>query len=109
MKKVVKLTESDLTNIVKKVIKENDGERRGIGSIIDDVISTFEFSEKGNDELILLANYILDSPEEVAGRILSKLKRGFGAHDEDESGFGEFTTMRADLKSLKNKLGDRKR
>lgn len=107
MKKVVKLTESDLTKIVKRVVNENVDKRREIGTILDDILYSFEFSEKGNDELILLAKFILENPEMVANKILSKLKKGYGAHDEDKTGFGEYTTLRGDLKNLKNKLGEK--
>ena len=47
MKKVLRLTESDLTRIVKRVVKENKNETREINRILDDIISSFEFSEKG--------------------------------------------------------------
>jgi hypothetical protein len=49
MKKVIKLTEKDLTNIVKRVIKENDGERFGFDNeeeYFKDFIEADEFAEK---------------------------------------------------------------
>ena len=108
MKKVLRLTESDLTRIVKSVVKENKNETREINRILDDIISSFEFSEKGNDEMITLAQYILDRPEDVANMIMSKLKQGFGAHDDGDS-FGVYTSRRDNLSNLENKLGSKRR
>ena len=108
MKKVIRLTESDLTRIVKRVVKENKNETREINRILDDIISSFEFSEKGNDEMITLAQYILDRPEDVANMIMSKLKKGFGAHDDGDS-FGVYTSRRDNLSNLENKLGSKRR
>jgi len=107
MKKVVRLTESDLTRIVKRIVKENKNETREINRILDDIISSFEFSEKGNDEMITLAQFILDRPEDVANMIMSKLKKGFGAHDDGDS-FGVYTSRRDDLSNLEGRLGKRK-
>jgi hypothetical protein len=104
MKKVIKLTESDLTRIVKRVIKENRDEKKSISQILDDILSKFEFSEKGNDEMIQLANYILENPENVAQKIYSKLKRGYGAHDEDDDGFGVYTSDRESLRGLDDRF-----
>jgi hypothetical protein len=103
-KKIIRLTESDLTRIVRRVIKENKDERRSIGQIIDDIVSKFEFSEKGNDEMIQLANYILENPENVAQKIYSSLKRGYGAHDEDDDGFGVYTSDRESLRGLDDRF-----
>jgi hypothetical protein len=108
MKKVIRLTESDLTRIVKRVVKENKNETREINRILDDIISSFEFSEKGNDEMITLAQYILDRPEDVANMIMSKLKKGFGANDDGDS-FGVYTSRRDNLSNLENKLGSKRR
>ena len=44
MKKVVRLTESDLAKIVKRTINESK-EKKSIGEIIDHILSKFEFSE----------------------------------------------------------------
>jgi hypothetical protein len=108
MKKVIKLTESDLTNLIKRIVNENKNETREINRILDDIISSFEFSEKGNDEMITLAQYILDRPEDVANMIMSKLKQGFGAHDDGDS-FGVYTSRRDNLSNLENKLGSKRR
>jgi len=108
MKKVIKLTESDLTNLIKRIVNENKNETREINRILDDIISSFEFSEKGNDEMITLAQYILDRPEDVANMIMSKLKQGFGAHDDGDS-FGVYTSRRDNLSNLENKLGPKRR
>ena len=109
MKKVVRLTESDLAKIVKRTINESK-EKKSIGEIIDHILSKFEFSEKGNDEMITLANYLLSSSgaESVARSIYSNLKKGHGAHDDDEKGFGIYTTNRNGLKSLEDKLKRKK-
>ena len=61
-----RLTERDLSRIVNRVVKENKNEAREIGRILDDIMSSFEFSEKGNDEMLTLANYILENPEGVS-------------------------------------------
>lgn len=108
MRRIIKLTESDLTRIVKRVVKENKNETREINRILDDIISSFEFSEKGNDEMITLAQYILDRPEDVANMIMSKLKKGFGANDDGDS-FGVYTSRRDNLSNLENKLGSKRR
>ena len=105
-----RLTERDLSRIVKRVVNENKDERRQIGRIVDDIISSFEFSEKGNDELITLANYLLtpEGADNVANQILGKLKKGFGAHDEDEQGFGVYTSDRESLRSLEDRFKSRR-
>jgi hypothetical protein len=103
-----RLTERDLSRIVNRVVKENKNEAREIGRILDDIMSSFEFSEKGNDEMLTLANYILENPEGVANMIMGKLKKGYGAHDEDESGFGVYTSKRDELKGLEGRLGSRR-
>ena len=103
-----RLTERDLTRIVKHVVKENKNEAREIGRILDDIMRSFEFSEKGNDEMLTLAKFILEKPEDVANMIMSRLKKGFGAHDEDESGFGVYTSKRDELKGLEGRLGSRR-
>ena len=46
MRRTNRLTERDLTRIVKRVIKEDESDNREIGRILDDIISSFEFSEK---------------------------------------------------------------
>lgn len=105
-----RLTERDLSRIVKRVVNENKDERRQIGRIVDDIISSFEFSEKGNDELITLANYLLtsDGADNVANQILGKLKKGFGAHDDDEQGFGVYTSDRESLRNLEDRFKSRR-
>ena len=103
-----RLTERDLSRIVNRVVKENKNEVREIGRILDDIMSSFEFSEKGNDEMLTLAKFILENPEDVANMIMSKLKKGYGAHDEDESGFGVYTSKRDELKGLEGRLGSRR-
>jgi signal transduction histidine kinase len=100
-----RLTERDLSRIVRRVIKENKDDRREIGRILDDIMSSFEFSEKGNDEMLTFANYILENPEQVANMIMGKLKMGYGAHDEDEEGFGVYTSKRDELRRLQDRLG----
>ena len=79
-------------------------ESREINRILDDILSSFEFSERGNDELIDLANFIMEKPQVVGNLILSKLKKGFGANQDDEKGFGVYTTKRDDLRGLEDKL-----
>jgi len=109
MKKVVRLTESDLARIVKRTINESK-DKKSIGEIIDRILSKFEFSELGNDEMITLANYLLSpsGAENMARSIYSNLKKGHGADDEDEKGFGIYTSNRNELKSLESKLKRKK-
>ena len=109
MKRTLRLNERELTNLVKRIVKENRNEERHIGVIIDDIISSFEFSEKGNDELITLANFLIEpgNSEKVAQQILSKLKRGYGAHEDDEEGFGVYTSKRDELSDLESRFGRR--
>jgi hypothetical protein len=109
MKKVVRLTESDLARIVKRTINESK-DKKSISEIIDHILSKFEFSEKGNDEMITLANHLLtpSGAESVARSIYSNLKKGHGAHDDDEKGFGIYTSNRNGLKSLEDKLKRKK-
>ena len=104
MRRTNRLTERDLTRIVKRVIKEDESDTREIGRILDDIISSFEFSEKGNDELLTLANFILEKPEEVAHSIMMKLKKGYGAHEEGDT-FGVYTKKRDELSRIKDRLG----
>jgi len=107
MKKVIRLTESDLSRIVKRVVKENKNEERTIGAILDDIMSNFEFSEKGNDEMLTLAKFILERPEDVANSIMMRLKKGYGAHDEDDT-FGVYTSKKDELRDLEGRLGSRR-
>jgi predicted double-glycine peptidase len=109
MKKVVRLTESDLARIVKRTINESKG-KKSISEIIDHVLSKFEFSEKGNDEMITLANYLLtpSGAENVARSIYSNLKKGHGANDDDNKAIGVYTSNRNELKSLEDKLKRKK-
>ena len=109
MKKVVRLTESDLARIVKRTINESK-EKKSISEIIDHVLSKLEFSEKGNDEMITLANYLLtpSGAENVARSIYSNLKKGHGANDDDSKAIGIYTSNKNELKSLEDKLKRKK-
>ena len=104
MRRTNRLTERDLSRIVKRVVKEDKSDAREIGRILDDIISSFEFSEKGNDELLTFANFILEKPEEVAHSIMMKLKKGYGAHEEGDT-FGVYTKKRDELSRIKDRLG----
>ena len=101
-----RLTERDLSRIVRRVIKEDKNDRREINSILDDIFATFESSEKGNDEMITLAKHIVERPNDVANSIMARLKRGYGAHEEDDT-FGTYTTKRDELRDLESRLGSR--
>lgn len=101
-----RLTERDLSRIVRRVIKEDKNDRREINNILDDIFATFEFSEKGNDEMITLAKFIVEKPNDVASSIMARLKRGYGAHEEDDT-FGTYTTRRDELRNLEDRLGRR--
>jgi hypothetical protein len=102
-----RLTEKDLSRIVRRVIKEDKNDRREINNILDDIFATFEFSEKGNDEMITLAKFIVEKPNEVASSIMARLKRGYGANDDEDDTFGTYTTKRDELRDLEDRLGSR--
>ena len=107
MKKVIRLTERDITRIVKRVVNESDDMNEpSMSDILEKIMSTFEFSEKGNDELIMLADYLMtdDGARNIAQTIHKRLKRGYGAHDEDEKGFGVYTKNRDRLRGLEDKF-----
>ena len=108
MKKIIKLTERDLSRIVRRVINEDESEARKIGKIIDDILSSFDFSEKGNDELLSLANYILEDPEKVVDSIMMRLKKGYGAHKEGDT-FGVYTSKRDELRGIEDRLSSRRK
>jgi hypothetical protein len=56
-----RLTERDLSRIVRRVINEDKQEKRGsVGNCLNDFIDSFEFSQKGNDELIEFTHKLLD-------------------------------------------------
>ena len=61
MKRTLRLTERDLSRIVRRVINEDKEERRGgVGNSLNEFIDSFEFSQRGNDELIEFAHKLLD-------------------------------------------------
>lgn len=71
------------TNIVtgKKLPKPDpiveEGLNENVGSTLDKMLQTFEFSEKGNDEMIEFGNYLLspEGPKNIAQSIKFKLKQ----------------------------------
>jgi hypothetical protein len=69
-----------------------------VGSTINKILQTFEFSEKGNDEMIEFANYLLspEGPKNIAMSIKSKLK--------GEGGENYFTSKPEELDAFLNKL-----
>ncbi len=69
-----------------------------VGSTIDKILSSFEFSQKGNDEMIELANYIL-TPEGAKNIAMSLKNRLKG-----EGGENYFTSKPEALQSLLDKL-----
>jgi hypothetical protein len=61
MRRTNRITERDLTRIVKLVINENKEKRReGVGNDLNNFIDSFEFSQEGNDELIDFTHKLLD-------------------------------------------------
>jgi hypothetical protein len=117
------------------VINEDKEERGGgVGNSLNEFIDSFEFSQRGNDELIEFAHKLLDgnlSDEEFKNfksyfdgyeleffKLISdpnrgvnsiaeqRLKRGYGAHDEDDT-FGTYTSKRDKLRDLESRLGSR--
>ena len=69
-----------------------------IGSTIDKILSSFEFSQKGNDEMIELANYILtpEGAKNVAMSLKNRLK--------SEGGENYYATDKKALQDLLDKL-----
>jgi hypothetical protein len=69
-----------------------------VGSTIDKMLQTFEFSEKGNDEMIEFANYLLspEGPKNIARSIKGKLK--------GEGGENYFTSKPEELDAFLSKL-----
>ena len=69
-----------------------------VGSTINKILQTFEFSEKGNDEMIEFANYLLspEGPKNIAMSIKSKLK--------GEGGENYFTSKPEELDAFLSKL-----
>ena len=82
-------------------IFENDDDvklNENIGSTIDKMLQTFEFSEKGNDEMIEFGNYLLspEGPKNIARSIKGKLK--------GEGGENYFTSKPEELDAFLSKL-----
>jgi hypothetical protein len=69
-----------------------------VGSTIDKMLQTFEFSEKGNDEMIEFGNYLLspEGPKNIARSIKGKLK--------GEGGENYFTSKPEELDAFLSKL-----
>ena len=69
-----------------------------VGSTINKILQTFEFSEKGNDEMIEFGNYLLspEGPKNIARSIKSKLK--------GEGGENYFTSKPEELDAFLSKL-----
>jgi hypothetical protein len=92
------------TNIVtgKKLPKPDpiveEGLNENVGSTIDKMLQTFEFSEKGNDEMIEFGNYLLspEGPKNIARSIKGKLK--------GEGGENYFTSKPEELDAFLSKL-----
>ena len=78
--------------IVEEEVNEN------VGSTIDKMLQTFEFSEKGNDEMIEFGNYLLspEGPKNIARSIKGKLK--------GEGGENYFTSKPEELDAFLSKL-----
>jgi hypothetical protein len=78
--------------------KEVEGVNENVGSTIDKILQTFEFSEKGNDDMIEFGNYLLspEGPKNIAQSIKSKLK--------GEGGENYFTSKPEELDAFLSKL-----
>ena len=78
--------------------KEVEGLNENVGSTIDKMLQTFEFSEKGNDEMIEFGNYLLspEGPKNIARSIKGKLK--------GEGGENYFTSKPEELDAFLSKL-----
>ena len=78
MKKVIKLTESDLTNVVKRIISESYGAGGDLYSSINDLIDSFEGIDES--EIISVLESILNHHKGMEGR----RKRNIGHLTSDE-------------------------
>lgn len=78
MKKIIKLTESDLSRIVKRVIKENSDKSDDLYSSINDLIDNFEGIDES--EIIMVLENILAHHKGREGR----RKRNVGHLTSDE-------------------------
>lgn len=67
MKKIIKLTESDLSRIVKRVIKENEEDMGHNFSIYDDIES--ELMEIPNDEAVEYLTGIIKHCEKLIEKV----------------------------------------
>jgi phage anti-repressor protein len=87
-------SEEDLEEIAleKTPLDEN------VGTILDKILQTFEFSQKGNDEMIEFGEYLLspEGPKNIAMSIKSKLK--------GEGGEKYFTSDPEKLQAFLSKL-----
>jgi hypothetical protein len=84
--------EVEETSLYEEEVNEN------VGSTIDKMLQTFEFSEKGNDEMIEFGNYLLspEGPKNIARSIKGKLK--------GEGGENYFTSKPEELDAFLSKL-----
>jgi hypothetical protein len=78
MKKVIKLTESDLTKLVKRVINESSDQSGDLYSSINDLIDNFEGIDES--EIIMVLESILANHKGREGR----RKRNVGYLTSDE-------------------------
>jgi hypothetical protein len=78
MKKVIKLTESDLTKLVKRVINESSDQSGDLYSSINDLIDNFEGIDES--EIIMVLESILAHHKGKEGR----RKRNVGYLTSDE-------------------------
>jgi hypothetical protein len=90
MKKVIRLTESDLTRIVKRVINENKKKpsnekiQKALKKLMDDYIGEDEWkggyresSDKPYDRFMVRFNQSGDDTEEIAEKFIEKLNSKF--------------------------------
>jgi hypothetical protein len=84
--------ETDANQVYEEDLNEN------VGNILDKFFSTFEFSQKGNDEMIEFANYLLspEGPKNIALAIKNKLK--------GEGGENYFSSNPEELDMFLNRL-----
>jgi hypothetical protein len=88
--------EKDLEEIA---LEKTPLDENTVGTTVDKILQTFEFSQKGNDEMIEFGEYLLspEGPKNIAMSIKNKLK-GEGGEKYFASDPGRLQTFLSKLK-----------
>lgn len=87
MKHLKKFNASSASQLIYEESEQPLTSVREIHHILDDIRQDFEFSDKGNDEMITFATFLLDNTNEAVISILQNIKKGY-----TNDGFGVYTT-----------------